>query len=111
MEKYRKKSYDQWLGENAGISQRDILRMTIDAALRMWPNGFDALMQFLEDAGYRMKRAAQISIRPSGGKRFIRLDTLGPDTQKQRLKRRFPASGFIFQNVPEPNTRESRLSF
>ena len=111
MEKYRKKSYDQWLGENAGISQRDILRMTIDAALRMWLNGFDALMQFLEEAGYRMKRAAQISIRPSGGKRFIRLDTLGPDTQKQRLKRRFPASGFTFQSVPEPNTRESRLSF
>ena len=43
-------TYDQWLGENAGISQRDILRMTIDAALRMRPDGFDALMQLLEEA-------------------------------------------------------------
>ena len=86
MEKYRKKSYDQWLGENAGISQRDILRMTIDAALRMRPDGFDALMQFLEEAGCRMKRAAQISIRPPGGKRFIRLDTLGPEYTEAALE-------------------------
>ena len=79
MEKYRKKSYDQWLGENAGISQRDILRMTIDAALRMWPNGFDALMQFLEEAGCRMKRVAQNSKGPPGGKGVIRRDTWGPE--------------------------------
>ena len=86
MEKYRKKSYDQWLGENAGISQRDILRMTIDAALRMRPDGFEALMQLLEEAGCRIKRAAQISIRPPGGKRFIRLDTLGPEYTEATLE-------------------------
>ena len=57
-------TYDQWLGEEARISQRDILRMTIDAALRMRPDGFDALMQLLEEVGCRIKRAAQISIRP-----------------------------------------------
>ena len=79
-------TYDQWLGENAGISQRDILRMTIDAALRMRPDGFDALMQLLEEAGCRMKRAAQISIRPPGGKRFIRLDTLGPEYTEAALE-------------------------
>lgn len=78
--------YDQWLGENAGISQRDILRMTIDAALRMRPDGFDALMQILEEAGCRIKRAAQISIRPPGGKRFIRLDTLEPEYTEAALE-------------------------
>ena len=79
-------TYDQWLGENAGISQRDVLRMTIDAALRMRPDGFEALMQLLEEAGCRMKRAAQISIRPPGGKRFIRLDTLGPEYTEATLE-------------------------
>lgn len=79
-------TYDQWLGENAGISQRDILRMTIDAALRMRPDGFDALMQLLEEAGCRIKRAAQISIRPPGGKRFIRLDTLGIEYTEAALE-------------------------
>ena len=102
MEKYRKKSYDQWLGENAGISQRDILRMTIDAALRMRPDGFEALMQLLEEAGCRIKRAAQISIRPPGGKRFIRLDTLGPEYTEATLEASLPASGFTSKTFQNP---------
>lgn len=60
-------TYDKWLGENAKASQRDMLRMTIDAALRMQPDSFDALMQLLEEAGCRVKRGAQISIKPPGG--------------------------------------------
>ena len=79
-------TYDQWLGQNAETSQRDILRMTIDAALRMRPDGFDALMQLLEEVGCRIKRAAQISIRPPGGKRFIRLDTLGTEYTEAALE-------------------------
>ena len=51
----------------------------MDAALRIRPDGFDALMQLLEEAGCRIKRAAQNSIRQPGGKCFIRLDTLGPE--------------------------------
>lgn len=31
--------------------------------------------------------------------------------QKQHLERRLPADGFTFPSVPEPNTRESRLSY
>ena len=44
-------SYDKWQGERAGISGRDTIRMMIDSSLRMQPNGFDALMQMLEEAG------------------------------------------------------------
>lgn len=51
--------------------------MMIDSALRMQPDGFDALMQLLEEAGCRVKRGAQISVKPPSGKRFIRLDSLG----------------------------------
>ena len=72
-------TYDKWLDENAKASQRDMLRMTIDAALRMQPDSFDALMQLLEEAGCRVKRGAQISIKPPGGKCFIRLDTVGTE--------------------------------
>lgn len=56
---------------------RDTIRMMIDSALRMQPDGFDALMQLLEEAGCRVKRGAQISVKPPSGKRFIRLDSLG----------------------------------
>ena len=79
-------TYDKWLGESAKASQRDMLRMTIDAALRMQPDGFDALMQMLEEAGCRIKRGAQISIKPPGAKRFIRLDTVGEEYTEEALR-------------------------
>ena len=63
-----------------------MLRMTIDAALRMQPDGFDALMQLLEKAGCRIKRGAQISIKPPGAKRFIRLDTVGAVDIEAKLR-------------------------
>lgn len=79
-------TYDKWLGENAKASQRDMLRMTIDAALRIQPEGFDSLMQLLEEAGCRIKRGAQISIKPPGAKRFIRLDTVGEEYTEESLR-------------------------
>ena len=79
-------SYDKWLGNNAKTSGRDWLRMTIDAALRMQPDGFDALMQLLEDAGCWIKRGAQISIKPPNGKRYVRLDTLGAEYTEAALR-------------------------
>ena len=37
-------SYDKWQGNQRRFTHRDELRMIIDAALRMQPDGFDALM-------------------------------------------------------------------
>ena len=52
----------------------------------MRPDGFDALMQLLEDAGCWIKRGVQISIKPPGGKRFIRLDTVGTEYSEKALR-------------------------
>ena len=60
--------------------------MMIDSALRMQPDGFDALMQLLEEAGCRVKRGAQISVKPPAGKRFIRLDSLGAAYTEDALR-------------------------
>ena len=49
--KSKDQSYDPELITKGEITARDTLRMSIDAALRMRPDGFDALMQLLEDAG------------------------------------------------------------
>lgn len=65
--KSKDQSYDPELIAKGEITARDTLRMSIDAALRMRPDGFDALMQLLEDAGCWIKRGAQISIKPPGG--------------------------------------------
>ena len=59
----------------------------IDAALRFCPDGFDALMQLLEDAGCLIKRGAHIAIKPPDGERYIRLDSLGPEYDEVALRR------------------------
>ena len=84
--KSKDQSYDPELVTKGEITARDTLRMSIDAALRMQPEGFDALMQLLEDAGCWIKRGAQISIKPPGGKRYIRLDTVGAEYLEEALR-------------------------
>ena len=79
-------SYNEWQGEDAGLSHRDHLRMILDAALRMQPDGFDALMQLMEEAGCRIKRGAHISMKPPGGQRFIRLESLGAEYSEATLR-------------------------
>ena len=80
-------SYDKWQGNQKELTHRDFLRMTIDAALRMQPDGFDALMNLLEDAGCFIKRGVHISIKPPDGERYIRLDSLGPEYHEDSLRR------------------------
>lgn len=42
--KGRGKSYNKWLGNEAKISQRDVLRKAIDAALERQPKDFEELL-------------------------------------------------------------------
>ena len=79
-------TYDKWQGNQKKITCRDHLRMMIDAALRAQPDGFDALMEMLEDLGCWIRRGAHISIKPPDGERFIRLESLGPEYTEQTLR-------------------------
>lgn len=78
-------TYDKWQGNQARISNRDTLRMMLDAALRTQPDAFDALMRLLEEAGCRIQYGTAISILPPEGKRYIRLDTLGAEYTESAL--------------------------
>ena len=80
-------TYNKWLGNRAKLSGRDLIRIAIDEALAEKPDGFDALMRLLEEAGWEIKRRGkQISIRLRDGKRFLRLDTLGEEYSKLSLE-------------------------
>ena len=57
-------SYDKWQGNQRRFTHRDELRMIIDAALRMQPDGFDALMQLL-----KMPAVASSAVRKSASSR------------------------------------------
>ena len=79
-------SYNRWEGDQSKLTSRDSLRITIDAALRMQPDGFDALMQLMEEAGCWIKRGANVSVKPPGGERYIRLDSLGTEYSEAVLR-------------------------
>lgn len=74
--------------------------MIIDAVLRMQPDGFDALMQLLEEVGCRIKRGAQISIKPPEGERYIRLDTLGQEYDEASLRRTLARDHVHIPKIP-----------
>ena len=102
-------SYDKWQGNQRKISHRDELRMIIDAALRMQPDGFDALMQLLEDAGCLIKRGAQISIKPPEGNRYIRLYTLGSEYDEESLRRTLARDHVHIPKIPRGDFTESQI--
>ena len=102
-------TYDKWQGNQRRFTHRDELRMIIDAALRMQPDGFDALMQLLEDAACRIKRGAQISIKPPEGERFIRLDTLGPEYDEASLHRTLAHDHVHIPKIPRGDFNGSQV--
>ena len=102
-------SYDKWEGNRRRFTNRDELRMIIDAVLRMQPDGFDALMQLLEDAGCRIKRGAHISIKPPKGERYIRLNTLGPEYDEASLRRTLAGDHVHIPKIPRSNYTETQV--
>jgi len=102
-------TYDKWQGNQRRFTHRDELRMIIDTALRMQPDGFDALMQLLEDAGCLIKRGAHISIKPPEGERCIRLDTLGPEYDEASLRRTLARDHVHIPKIPRGDYTESQI--
>ena len=102
-------TYDKWQGNQRRFTHRDELRMIIDAALRMQPDGFDALMQLLEDVGCLIKRGAQISIKSPEGKRYIRLDTLGSEYDETSLCRTLAHDHVHIPKIPRGDFNGSQV--
>jgi len=81
------KSYNKWLGDQAGLSHRERLCYVIDEALKQKPESFDELLDLLRQAGYEIKgNPANPSLRGGEQKRFVRMDTLGPGYTPAELK-------------------------
>lgn len=102
-------SYDKWQGDQKELTQRDSLRMIIDAVLRLQPDGFDALMQLMEEAGCLIKQGAHISIRPPEGKRYIRLDSLGAEYSEASLRQSLDGKHIHIPKVPRRDYTPSQV--
>ena len=102
-------TYDKWLGNKKEITNRDNLRMIIDTALRLNPDGFDALMQLMEEAGCLIKSGAQISIKPPNAKRYIRLDSLGAEYTEDALRKVLEGKHIHIPKTPRHDYTESQI--
>lgn len=102
-------TYDKWLGNKKEITNRDNLRMIIDTALCLNPDGFDALMQLMEEAGCLIKRGAQISIKPPEGNRYIRLDSLGVEYTEDALRKVLEGKHIHIPKTPRHDYTESQI--
>ena len=102
-------TYDKWQGDQKQLSHRDFLRMAIDTALKMQPDGFDALMQMLEELGCRIKHSAHISIRPPEGKRFIRLDSLGAEYTEASLRKVLDGHHVHIPKIPQADYTRAQV--
>ena len=81
------KSYNKWLGGNAKLSNRELLKMAIDAALQEKPKDFDALLLILKNSGYTAtRRGKNLSFLHAGQKQNIRLFSLGDGYSEAELR-------------------------
>lgn len=93
----RGKSYAQWDAEKSGKrTVRGLIRQDIDVALRS-SFTYQTFFTQLEKMGYTVKRGPNVkytAVRPPGGSRFIRLDSLGEGYTEAELKARLSASRY-----------------
>ena len=72
------KSYDQWLGDQAKPSHRELLRVAIDNALAQKPADLDELLKLLRESGCEVsKRGKSYRLKLPGWGKVSRLDSLG----------------------------------
>lgn len=107
-------SYNKWLGGHDKLSNRDLLRMAIDAALEKKPKDFDALLALLKSSGYTVTRKGRLSLRHENQKKSIRLDSLGEGYSEQEL-RAVLAGGkthnpFVKKKYPKRKERTTLIS-
>lgn len=97
-------SYSEWsAARNGKTTVRDLVRQDIDAALA---GSFtqDTLWESLRRQGYSIKRGANVmhtALKPPGGQRFIRLDSLGAEyTEEAILQRLRKQRGEVLTMLP-----------
>ena len=72
-----KNHYGKWLGDNAKPTHQELVCGLIDAALLQKPDGFDALLKLLAEAGCEVRRRGDtLSLRHPDRKGFIRLSSI-----------------------------------
>jgi len=101
------KHYAEWHAEQSNKPTiRSLIRQDLDAAIS---EGFtlQSVFSILEKRGYTIKRGATIkhtAVRPPGGSRFVRLESLGAEYTEKAIRQRLQAEPEV-KYEPKPHKR------
>ena len=106
-------SYAAWNAEKCGSGTiRDLIRRDIDAALA-GSLTYDTFLETLRRQGYSVKRGPNVkhtAIRPPGGQRFVRLDSLGEDYTEEAILQRLRKQRGVTAVMPPEQSESKRYT-
>ena len=106
-------SYAAWNAEKRGSGTiRDLIRRDIDAALA-GSLTYDMFLETLRRQGYSVKRGPNVkhtAVRPPGGQRFVRLDSLGDGYTEADLMRRLRMQRGVTAAIPPEQSESKRYT-
>ena len=91
---------------------RDLIRRDIDAALA-GSLTYDTFLETLRRQGYSVKRGPNVkhtAIRPPGGQRFVRLDSLGEDYTEEAILQRLRKQRGVTAAMPPEQSESKRYT-
>lgn len=80
------KHYGKWLGEEKPVTQRDQLRMDVDATLSKKPASFTEFLAAMSAKGYEVKTGKHLAFRKENRPQFIRLRSLGDGYSEEVIR-------------------------
>ena len=106
-------SYSAWNAEKRGSGTiRDLIRRDIDAALA-GSLTYDTFLETLRRYGYSAKRGPNVkhtAVRPPGGQRFVRLDSLGDGYTEADIMRRLRRQRGVTAAIPPEQSESKRYT-
>ena len=79
-------TYEKWLGGNAKVSNREVLRKAIEEVLTQKSRDMDEFLRLLEEKGFTAKRGKHITLKHENFKKAIRLDSLGEGYTEEDIR-------------------------
>ena len=102
--------YAEWNAERSGKTTiRDLVRQDLDAAIAA-SFTFASLLDILRKRGYTVKYGSNVkytAVKPPGGARFLRLDSLGEDYTEEAILQRLRRQRGVTAAMP-PEQSESK---
>ena len=109
----RGQHYAEWNAERSGKTTiRDLVRQDLDAAIAA-SFTFASLLDILRKRGYTVKYSSNVkhtAVKPPGGARFLRLDSLGEDYTEEAILQRLRRQRGVTAAIPPEQSESKRYT-